>query len=578
MKAHRQGTVTKEDLRISKVFKEWKPNPIIQAIEEQLNSPRHVDYDKALRVIRRVERLFARAQTFSTNNSGSYDNASPPTNDNALPASSDTAPPASNDITLSNPEVDNDRYTCSSGEFAHAIAVLVNDYSITSEMASNSSAKLLYNEFDANAAILYNEFYANAAIFYPFAFASRARPNFTFQFSRYSWPISIFIEVKQQIYSYTPKSDFLFQHGGSIWFMAEVQSVASGVDRNCMLLQAAWFVRFANNHFKKYMEKKNFFMVAAYIDETGYAERYIVFQENDPNQVKYSAPRGFNLNISEELIEFIRELYNLASLVAATELEVDSQDSLDQANQLEIESQQSAQDPNIDAWTVVKPGARNEPHGGFVTQPPSSQQQDECVGQLEAQGLQVVLPVVQDSSGRGEWRLLQPPPSNIWIVHAQSDVLRSNPLIAKRVSKSPSQELEILQYLRAKPSPSPYIVTLTSHFAVGAAKYLIFPKLYRVNENSLRSKRIKQPCQSLVEGVAYLHANGVAHLDLKLDNLLYNVTGQLKIIDFDVAVLVQDEEEKIEGYRGTPGWTAPEIGREDGPTQSYSAIKADRKA
>ncbi|KAJ2931706.1 hypothetical protein H1R20_g5525, partial [Candolleomyces eurysporus] len=570
MKAHRQGTVTKEDLKLSNVIEERKPNPIIQAIEKQLNSPRNVDCDKELRVINTMKALLVKTQIFSTNNAGSNDNASPSSNDNASPASNDNAPPASNDITMSNPEVDNDGYTCSPAELLHMETVFVTNYCATSGKASNSSVKVCYNEI-----------YANAAIFYPFAFALRAHPSFTFQL--YNWPINIFIEVGQQIYSYNPRSDFLFQHGGSIRFMAEVQSLSSGVDQNCMLLQAACFVKFANNHFKKYMEKKNFFLVAAYIKETGYAERHIVFQENDPDQVKYSTPRVFNLNVREGLVEFLRELYNLASRAAATEFRVDLEDSLAQVDQLAIESQQSAKDSNINAWTIIKPGARNERHGGFVMQPLSSQRlrtqggEDECVGQIKAEGLEVVPRVVQDNSGSDVWQLIQPLPSNIWIVYAHSDVLKSKPLIAKRVSSSLSHELEILQYLHAKPSPSPYIIPLTSHFAVGTAKYLIFPKMHRVDENSLRNSRIKHPCQSLVKGVAYLHANRVAHLDLKLDNLVYNTAGQLKIIDFGIAVLVQDEEEKIEGYRGTPGWTAPEIGHEDGPKQSYSAIKADRQ-
>jgi serine/threonine protein kinase len=165
----------------------------------------------------------------------------------------------------------------------------------------------------------------------------------------------------------------------------------------------------------------------------------------------------------------------------------------------------------------------------------------------------------------------------VWTVYKRSDIQQTNPLIAKKVPKSSSHELEILQYLHSKPSSS-YIIALDDYFAVGPTTYLIFPKLNRINGESLLRDKIKQPCQSLVKGVAYLHASGVAHLDLKPDNLVYDATGQLKIIDFDLAVRVKDEEQEIEGYRGTPGWTAPEIGHEGGPKRRYSAIKADRWA
>ncbi|KAH9077086.1 hypothetical protein EDB83DRAFT_1674015 [Lactarius deliciosus] len=50
----------------------------------------------------------------------------------------------------------------------------------------------------------------------------------------------------------------------------------------------------------------------------------------------------------------------------------------------------------------------------------------------------------------------------------------------------------------------------------------------------------------------------------------------LKIIDFDVAIEVQDENTEVDEYHGTRDWTAPEMGEEDGPTPMYSPIKADR--
>lgn len=162
-------------------------------------------------------------------------------------------------------------------------------------------------------------------------------------------------------------------------------------------------------------------------------------------------------------------------------------------------------------------------------------------------------------------------------MYEKTDIQLTNPLIAKRVLKSSSHELEILQYLQTKPS-SPYIIALNRYFAGGPTTYLIFPKLNRISKESLLHGKIKQPCQSLIMGVAYLHANGVAHLDLKPDNLVYDAAAQLKIIDFDLAVRVKDEEQEIEGYRGTPGWTAPEIGHEGGLKRRYSAIKADRWA
>jgi len=79
--------------------------------------------------------------------------------------------------------------------------------------------------------------------------------------------------------------------------------------------------------------------------------------------------------------------------------------------------------------------------------------------------------------------------------------------------------------------------------------------------------------RDLIQGLVYLHKHGIAHLDIKPENLVYNTQRRLQIIDFDVAVEVDGEEAEISGYRGTQGWAAPEVGEEDGQAQTYSPMK-----
>ena len=53
---------------------------------------------------------------------------------------------------------------------------------------------------------------------------------------------------------------------------------------------------------------------------------------------------------------------------------------------------------------------------------------------------------------------------------------------------------------------------------------------------------------------------------------------RLEIIDFDIAVLVQNEEEEIDDYCGSRDWMAPEIGEENGPRRMYSPMRADKRS
>lgn len=60
----------------------------------------------------------------------------------------------------------------------------------------------------------------------------------------------------------------------------------------------------------------------------------------------------------------------------------------------------------------------------------------------------------------------------------------------------------------------------------------------------------------IMDGLSYLHSQGVAHLDLKPENLMIGSGFTLKIIDFDQAQNIKDK--KINS-RGTQGYRAPEI-------------------
>jgi len=60
----------------------------------------------------------------------------------------------------------------------------------------------------------------------------------------------------------------------------------------------------------------------------------------------------------------------------------------------------------------------------------------------------------------------------------------------------------------------------------------------------------------MIAGLEYIHSQGVAHLDLKLDNILLGADFQLKIIDFDQAQSAKDD---VITSGGTTNYRAPEV-------------------
>eukprot|EP00468_Gymnochlora_sp_CCMP2014_P003886 CAMPEP_0167759828 /NCGR_PEP_ID=MMETSP0110_2-20121227/11241_1 /TAXON_ID=629695 /ORGANISM="Gymnochlora sp., Strain CCMP2014" /LENGTH=439 /DNA_ID=CAMNT_0007646259 /DNA_START=182 /DNA_END=1501 /DNA_ORIENTATION=+ len=79
-------------------------------------------------------------------------------------------------------------------------------------------------------------------------------------------------------------------------------------------------------------------------------------------------------------------------------------------------------------------------------------------------------------------------------------------------------------------------------------------------------------CQA-VQAVGYCHSKGVFHRDLKLENMILDIYGNMQIIDFDLAHKAEAGKllEKLKMFCGTPHIACPEIWR----AKPYIGSKAD---
>jgi len=90
-----------------------------------------------------------------------------------------------------------------------------------------------------------------------------------------------------------------------------------------------------------------------------------------------------------------------------------------------------------------------------------------------------------------------------------------------------------------------------------------------------RKKRLAEPeargiFRQVVYGLAHCHCRSVLHRDIKLDNILIDKTGAVKLCDFGVSRVVK-QGQLITEQCGTPAYIAPEILGEDG----YEGFFAD---
>eukprot|EP01100_Stratorugosa_tubuloviscum_P016009 TRINITY_DN986_c3_g1_i3.p1 TRINITY_DN986_c3_g1~~TRINITY_DN986_c3_g1_i3.p1 ORF type:complete len:259 (+),score=103.79 TRINITY_DN986_c3_g1_i3:49-825(+) len=68
---------------------------------------------------------------------------------------------------------------------------------------------------------------------------------------------------------------------------------------------------------------------------------------------------------------------------------------------------------------------------------------------------------------------------------------------------------------------------------------------------------------NLIDGLNYLHGNGVIHKDIKPANLMISIDGILKISDFNVAMLLDDANSSASKLPGSPAFQPPEIASGD---------------
>lgn len=76
--------------------------------------------------------------------------------------------------------------------------------------------------------------------------------------------------------------------------------------------------------------------------------------------------------------------------------------------------------------------------------------------------------------------------------------------------------------------------------------------------------------KQIIEGIGYIHSKSILHRDIKLDNILLDGKGNVKIADFGVSKTVKRGEIMYE-QSGTPAYIAPEIIKNEG----YRGFKAD---
>jgi len=81
-------------------------------------------------------------------------------------------------------------------------------------------------------------------------------------------------------------------------------------------------------------------------------------------------------------------------------------------------------------------------------------------------------------------------------------------------------------------------------------------KFHLNKEERFSETRSRFYAAEILLGLEHIHSKGIVYRDMKLENVLLDEVGHCRISDLGLAVKMSN---KIRGYAGTPGYTAPEV-------------------
>ncbi|XP_062190623.1 CBL-interacting protein kinase 21 [Phragmites australis] len=142
-------------------------------------------------------------------------------------------------------------------------------------------------------------------------------------------------------------------------------------------------------------------------------------------------------------------------------------------------------------------------------------------------------------------------------------ILDRQRILAMKIDEQIKREIATLKLLK-----HPNVVRL---YEVSASKTKIYMVLEYVNggelfdkitlKGKLSEKEGRKLFQQLMDAVSYCHEKGVYHRDLKPENVLVDAKGNIKVSDFGLSALPQNQRKDglLHTTCGSPNYIAPEV-------------------